>query len=62
MKEQLKGFLADLGIQVRDFGTNSTDAVDYPDFAHAVAKAVAENRSKPGSSLTAQASERDDRK
>ncbi len=41
MKEQLKGFLADLGIQVRDFGTNSTDAVDYPDFAHAVAKAVA---------------------
>jgi ribose 5-phosphate isomerase B len=40
MKEQLKGYLTDLGVQVRDFGTNSTDAVDYPDFAHAVAKAV----------------------
>ncbi|MEP7077276.1 MAG: RpiB/LacA/LacB family sugar-phosphate isomerase [Acidobacteriota bacterium] len=40
MKEQLKGFLGDLGIQVRDFGTDSKDAVDYPDFAHAVAKAV----------------------
>lgn len=40
-KEQLKKFLADLGLQVRDFGTNSKDAVDYPDFAHAVAKAVA---------------------
>ncbi|MGI8467229.1 MAG: ribose 5-phosphate isomerase B [Pyrinomonadaceae bacterium] len=39
-KEQLKKFLADLGLQVRDFGTNSKDAVDYPDFAHAVAKAV----------------------
>ncbi len=41
-KEQLKKFLSDLGFQVRDFGTNSTDAVDYPDFAHAVAKAVSE--------------------
>jgi len=40
MKEQLKIYLSDLGLQVRDFGTNSTDAVDYPDFAHAVAKAV----------------------
>jgi ribose 5-phosphate isomerase B len=40
-KEELKEFLSGLGVQVRDFGTNSTDAVDYPDFAHAVAKAVA---------------------
>jgi ribose 5-phosphate isomerase B len=40
VKEQLKGFLGELGLQVRDFGTSSTDAVDYPDFAHAVAKAV----------------------
>ncbi len=40
MKEQVKTFLTELGLQVRDFGTNSTDAVDYPDFAHAVAKAV----------------------
>lgn len=40
MKEQLKGFLSELGLQVRDFGTNSKDAVDYPDFAHAVAQAV----------------------
>jgi len=40
LKEELKGFLAELGHRVRDFGTNSTDAVDYPDFAHAVARAV----------------------
>ena len=40
MKEQLKSFLNDLGLQVRDFGTNSEDAVDYPDFAHAVARSV----------------------
>ncbi len=40
MKEQLKVFLTDFGVQVRDFGTESDDAVDYPDFAHAVAKSV----------------------
>jgi ribose 5-phosphate isomerase B len=40
LKEKLKGYLDELGLQIRDFGTNSTDAVDYPDFAHAVAKAV----------------------
>lgn len=42
VKEQLKQFLNGLGLQVRDFGTNSTDAVDYPDFAHAVARSVGE--------------------
>lgn len=40
MKEQLKFYLADLGLNIRDFGTESEDAVDYPDFAHAVAKSV----------------------
>jgi ribose 5-phosphate isomerase B len=40
MKEQLKVFLSDLGLNVRDFGTESEDAVDYPDFAHSVARSV----------------------
>ncbi len=40
LKEQVKGFLSDMGIHIRDFGTDSEDAVDYPDFAHAVAKSV----------------------
>ncbi|MGB7068870.1 MAG: RpiB/LacA/LacB family sugar-phosphate isomerase [Pyrinomonadaceae bacterium] len=39
-KELLKEYLSGLGIAVRDYGTNSTDAVDYPDFAHAAALAV----------------------
>ncbi len=43
MKEQLKDFLSELGLHVRDFGTNSKDAVDYPDFAHAVAQSVSQN-------------------
>jgi len=41
MKEELKNLLAELGYRYRDFGTYSTDAVDYPDFAHNVARAVA---------------------
>jgi len=43
MKEELKGFLKELGHRVHDFGTNSESAVDYPDFAHAVARAVADH-------------------
>jgi ribose 5-phosphate isomerase B len=48
LKEELKGFLAELGHRVRDFGTNSTEAVDYPDFAHAVARAVSEGEADLG--------------
>ncbi|MGI8883704.1 MAG: RpiB/LacA/LacB family sugar-phosphate isomerase, partial [Pyrinomonadaceae bacterium] len=47
-KEKLKDFLSELGLQVRDFGTNSTDAVDYPDYAHAVAVAVADKKVDAG--------------
>jgi ribose 5-phosphate isomerase B len=39
-KEDLISFLEGKGIAFRDFGTHSTDSVDYPDFAHPVAKAV----------------------
>ena len=44
VKEALKQYLAGLGLSVRDFGTNSTDPVDYPDYAHAVARAVGDNQ------------------
>jgi len=40
LKEALKPELVTLGFEVNDLGTNSKDAVDYPDFAHAVAQAV----------------------
>ena len=42
MKESLKQFLDELGCNHRDFGTFSAGAVDYPDYAHAVARAVAD--------------------
>src|SRR6185295_5035108 len=48
MKEELKTFLAELGHRVHDFGTNSESAVDYPDFAHAVARAVADGTADVG--------------
>jgi ribose 5-phosphate isomerase B len=48
MKEELKIFLAELGHHAHDFGTNSEDAVDYPDFAHAVARAVADGEAEVG--------------
>jgi len=48
MKEELKKLLAELGHQTRDFGTDSTEAVDYPDFAHAVARAVSEGEADLG--------------
>ena len=48
MKEELGKFLAELGHRVHDFGTNSESAVDYPDFAHAVARAVADGTADVG--------------
>ncbi|WP_336515153.1 ribose 5-phosphate isomerase B [Pollutibacter soli] len=40
-KEELLHYLQAEGFHVKDFGTASRDSVDYPDFAHAVANAVA---------------------
>ena len=48
MKEALKQSLQELGFTVLDVGTHSTDAVDYPDFAIAVARAVVEGRARQG--------------
>jgi ribose 5-phosphate isomerase B len=40
LKEQIKGELTRLGFRYLDMGTYSTDPVDYPDVALAVARAV----------------------
>jgi ribose 5-phosphate isomerase B len=40
LKEALKSELKTLGFDINDVGTNSKEAVDYPDFAHAVAQLV----------------------
>ena len=40
-KERIAAHLREKGHQVRDFGTDSTDPVDYPEFVGAAARAVA---------------------
>jgi ribose 5-phosphate isomerase B len=39
-KEAVKNFLRQQEYKVKDFGTDSLDSVDYPDFAHPLAEAV----------------------
>jgi ribose 5-phosphate isomerase B len=39
-KEDIISFLEGKGLEYKDFGTYSTDSVDYPDFAHPVASSV----------------------
>lgn len=41
LKEEIKAYLAEQGIEVRDFGSFSPQAVDYADIAYPLAKAVA---------------------
>jgi ribose 5-phosphate isomerase B len=45
LKEKIKKYLVDLGHQVTDFGTDSTQSVDYPDFGFKVAESVAKGQS-----------------
>jgi ribose 5-phosphate isomerase B len=47
-KELLKGHLESLGHTVKDFGTHSADAVDYPVFIRPVAEAVARGEFERG--------------
>lgn len=48
VKEQLKAHLTRLGYRFRDLGTFSTDPVDYPDIALAVAQAVRTGEARMG--------------
>lgn len=47
-KEDLISFLEGRGIPFKDFGTDSKDSVDYPDFAHPVAEEVEKGRAAFG--------------
>jgi ribose 5-phosphate isomerase B len=47
-KELLKSYLASHGHEVRDFGTDSTEPVDYPIFIRPVALAVARGEFERG--------------
>jgi len=47
-KEDLISFLEGKGLAFKDFGTDSKDSVDYPDFAHPVASAVEDGKASFG--------------
>ena len=40
LKEALKPILAEMGYEVKDFGTHSTESMDYPDVAHPLASGI----------------------
>jgi len=40
LKSKLKVLLEDMGAEIVDFGTNSDESVDYPDYAEKVARAI----------------------
>ena len=48
MKEELKGWLTELGHEYEDFGCYSTESCDYPEFAAAAARAVAGGKCERG--------------
>ncbi len=48
LKERIAAELRERGLDVHDCGTSSTDAVDYPDFAHEVARQVASGHCRYG--------------
>ena len=48
LKEALKVFLNEEGHEVEDFGTDSEEMVDYPDFCAAAARAVVDGRADRG--------------
>ena len=48
LKDQLASWLKEEGYEIKDFGTNSGESVDYPDYAEPVASAVAEGAANFG--------------
>jgi ribose 5-phosphate isomerase B len=51
MKLSIIEYLEEKGYEVMDFGTNSPEAVNYPDFGHPLAEAVESGRFDTGISL-----------
>ncbi len=40
LKEKVKEYLVSKGYEVKDFGTYSSESVDYPDYAHQIGSAI----------------------
>lgn len=51
LKTAVRDWLIDHGHEVLDLGTDTSDSVDYPDYGHAIAQALAEKRADRGIAL-----------
>ena len=51
IKQALMEHVAGVGYEVRDFGTDTSDSCDYPDYAHPLAEAVEAGAVYPGIGL-----------
>ena len=48
LKEFVKQYLTEKSIPFKDYGTNSEDSCDYPDFGHALAQGMEKGEVYPG--------------
>lgn len=48
LKQFVKQYLTEKGIPFKDYGTDSTESCDYPDYAHALAKGMEDGAVKSG--------------
>ncbi len=48
LKEEIKKYLDEVGIEYKDYGTNSEEKVDYPNIAKEVSKAVQNKKCDKG--------------
>ena len=48
LKEEIKKYLDKQGIAYKDFGTNSSASVDYPEYAEAVTNSIVTNEAEKG--------------
>ena len=48
LKEEIKKFLREINVKYTDYGTNSTESVDYPEYGLKVAEAVAGGKEDMG--------------
>lgn len=51
LKKEIIGYLSDKGYVLKDFGTSSSDPVDYADYAHPLAEAVERGEFETGISI-----------
>ena len=48
LKEEIKKYLDEIGLEYKDFGTHNEERCDYPEFAEKVAKAVQSKECEKG--------------